>query len=103
MNGFNTSNGEDMKKYRRLKRYWKLILKCQSDLSNTAYKYYSLFGQRLDTSVVNDMLNYDPKLKANDVLYQSLLNALNNRDFEELELRLKERSSSLRLSYMKQV
>src|SRR5699024_12505413 len=27
MNTFKTSNGEDMKKYRRLKRYWKLLLK----------------------------------------------------------------------------
>ena len=39
MNTFNTSNGEDKKKYRRLKRYWKLLLKKESELSHTDYKF----------------------------------------------------------------
>src|SRR5699024_4970343 len=33
INTLKTSNNEDMKKYRRLKRYWKLILKSESNLS----------------------------------------------------------------------
>ena len=32
MNRLNTSNGENQKKYRRLKRYWKKILKKESNL-----------------------------------------------------------------------
>ncbi len=44
MNTFKTSNNEDMKKYRRLKRYWRLFLKSETDLSYTEYKYYRLFG-----------------------------------------------------------
>src|SRR5690625_2666211 len=32
MNSFKTSNGADMKKYRRLKSYWKLLLKKQTEL-----------------------------------------------------------------------
>src|SRR5699024_11802786 len=43
MNGFRTSNGEDMKKYRRLKRYWRLILKRRKELSYTEYKFYMMF------------------------------------------------------------
>src|SRR5699024_4560376 len=45
MNSFNTSNGEDLKKYRRLKRYWKLFLKSESELSHTDYKFYPKIGR----------------------------------------------------------
>src|SRR5699024_7851856 len=44
---------------RRLKRYWKLILKNEMKLSSTKYKYYALFGQRLEKSIIEEMLNYD--------------------------------------------
>ncbi|GGN76237.1 hypothetical protein GCM10012290_25770 [Halolactibacillus alkaliphilus] len=59
---FNTSNGEDQKKYRRLKRYWRLILKPNEDLSSTAYKHYTLFGQLPSKSVVDTMLDYSDEL-----------------------------------------
>src|SRR5699024_8116867 len=48
MNRLRTSHGDDMKKYRRLKRYWRLLLKYKHNISNTDYKYYPLFGQRLE-------------------------------------------------------
>src|SRR5690625_7329637 len=73
MNTLKTSNGEDMKKYRRLKRYWKLLLKYERDLSHTEYKQYPLFGQRLEASVVQELLAYDVGLKVNYTLYQKLL------------------------------
>lgn len=101
MNRFKTSNSEDMKKHRRLKRYWKLILKSEMKLSSTKYKYYSLFGQRLEKSIVEEMLNYDPELKANYELYQRLLKAIDMKLFEGLENVLKERSSSLISSHMR--
>ncbi len=69
MNQLRMSNGDDMKKYRRLKRYWKLLLKKRSDLSSVEYKYYPLFGQRTGQSIVDEMLHYDPVLKANYELY----------------------------------
>src|SRR5699024_3024561 len=71
MNKFHTSNGEDLKKYRRLKAYWRLLLKKESELSHTAYKYYRLFGQRLEAAVVQEMLAYDEELAINYQLYQS--------------------------------
>ncbi|WP_157967857.1 transposase [Paraliobacillus sp. X-1268] len=84
MNQFNTSNGEDMKKYRRLKRYWKLLLKKESDLSLTEYKYYSLFGQRIESAIVQEILAYDEELKVNYDLYQNLLRAMNHKDYNAL-------------------
>lgn len=48
MNSFNTSCGEDQKKYRRLKAYWKLLLKKEVELSFTEYTFYRMFGQRLE-------------------------------------------------------
>src|SRR5699024_11212638 len=58
MNRLRTSQGDDMKKYRRLKRYWRLLLKYKHNISNTDYKYYPLFGQRLEESVINELLEY---------------------------------------------
>lgn len=84
MNSLRTSNGEDMKKYRRLKRYWRLLLKYKRDLSHTEYKYYQLFGQRLDVNVVEELLSYDPDLKVNYELYQSLLESIKEKDFKGL-------------------
>lgn len=85
MNTLKTSHGEDMKKYRRLKRYWKLLLKKESELSHTEYKYYPLFGQRLEVNIVREMLDYDEILKANYSLYQQLSRAMNDRNFKALE------------------
>ncbi len=101
MNQLRTSDNEDMKKYRRLKRYWKLILKKKSALSSVEYKYYSLFGQRLETSIVEEILAYDPVLKANYELYQALLKAMEEKDFKMLESCLKNPVHPLISSYMK--
>lgn len=45
MNGFRRGHNEDQKKYRRLKRYWKLLLKNEKDLTYAVYKPFGLFGQ----------------------------------------------------------
>lgn len=101
MNRFNTSCGEDKKKYRRIKRYWKLLLKNEDNLSYTEYKYYAMFGQRLEVSIVDEILNYDDELKANYKLYQSLLRVMTNRDFEALKKTLKESSMKHISTYMR--
>ncbi len=59
MNQFKTSNGEVLKKYRRLKTHWRLLLKKKSELSSTNYNYYRLFGQQLEVFIVQEMLAYD--------------------------------------------
>lgn len=101
MNKLRTSNGEDMKKYRRLKRYWKLFLKHESDLSNVVYKSYPLFGQRTGKGIIDEMLAYDTELQQNYALYQKLLRAIKERSFEQFHEILNEKESPLLSSYMK--
>src|SRR5699024_10889419 len=93
MNDLKTSNAEDMKKYRRLKRYWKLLLKKEDELSHTEYKFYPMFGQRLELNIVQEMLDYDPELRANYELYQTLLRAMANRDFTALSATLENQTT----------
>lgn len=85
MNQFNTSDGEDQKKYRRLKRYWKKILKKESNLSYTTYSYYSMFGQRIESAILSEMLDYDPTLRATYILYQSIIKAVEENDYDKLK------------------
>src|SRR5690625_5010827 len=90
-----------MKKYRRLKGYWKLLLKNQTDLSLTEYKYYRLFGQRTEAGIVEEMLDYDEELRINYNMYQQLLNAINNRNYKYLENLLNNKHHKLLSTYMK--
>lgn len=85
MNTFNRGTNEEQKKYRRLKKYWRLPLKNERDLTYTNYKHFPLFGQTTDATVVDTLLNYDEQLKENYKLYQSLLNALKEKDFNQLK------------------
>lgn len=101
MNKLKTSNGEDMKKYRRLKKFWRLILKSQSDLSSVEYKNYPLFGQRLETTIVEELISYDEELKINYLVYQNLLKAMQSRNFELLIEALDNIKLSTVSSYMK--
>ena len=101
MNSFKTSNSADMKKYRRLKGYWKLLLKNQTDLSLTEYKYYRLFGQRTEAGIVEEMLDYDEELRVNYNTYQRLLNAIKNKDYDDLENLVNTKYDKLLSTYMK--
>src|SRR5690625_866968 len=60
-----------------------------------------MFGQRLEVNIIQEMLGYDPALEANYKLYQELLRAMSNRDFNALESILDRRSSTLISNYMK--
>src|SRR5699024_11754451 len=81
MNRLRTSQGDDMKKYCRLKRYWRLLLKYKHNISNTDYKYYPLFGQRLEESVINELLDYDEDLIMHYHLYLSLFDCVYENNF----------------------
>lgn len=85
MNRFNTSNGEDRKKYRRMKRYWKLFLKKEANLRYTVYHHFPLFGQRLESTILEEMLDYDPQLWATYRLYQDLMQAISTNDLKQLK------------------
>src|SRR5699024_12023038 len=76
MNTFKTSNGEVMKKYRRLKRYWKLLLKNEDELTHLEYKHFPLFGQLTDAGIIQKMLAYHPVLHTTYILYKKLLRSI---------------------------
>ena len=101
MNQFKTYKGEDMKKYRRLKKYWRLLLKNKSNVSRTEYKFYQMFGQRLESDVIKDMLDYDEELRINYDAYQQLLNAIKNKDYSALVHLLETMKHPFISSYMK--
>ena len=101
MQAFNTSNGEDKKKYRRLKRYWRLMLKPSEDLSSTEYKHYTMFGQLPSKSVVDTMLEYSDELKANHDLLQRFFKAFDDRNYDDLEEIVKGKLDDNISSYMK--
>lgn len=75
------TNTEDQKKYRRLKRHWRLFLKKEKLISYTTYKPYKLFGMRTEFGILNEMLDYNSTFKENYQLYQSLLKAVNDNDY----------------------
>ena len=101
MQAFNTSNGEDKKKYRRLKRYWRLMLKPSEDLSSTEYKHYTMFGQLPSKSVVDTMLEYSDELKANHDFLQRFFKAFDDRNYDDLEEIVKGKLDDNISSYMK--
>ena len=61
-------------------------MKYKKDLAYTEYKYYRLFGQRLEVNVVDEVLSYHPDLKANYEVYQELLRSIKEKDFKRLEI-----------------
>src|SRR5699024_10737618 len=85
MNTFKNSNGEDMKKYRRLKRYWKLLLKNDDELTHLEYKQFSLIGQRTDAHIIQERIAYTPDLHPNYILYPTLLRRMRKKSFDDLQ------------------
>lgn len=80
MNQLNRYSGEEAKKYRRLKRFWKLLQKNYSDLSSEA-KYHSLFQRYLSAQdVALELIDYSPVLKEAWNLYQLLLGYFKDRN-----------------------
>lgn len=82
MNQYRTSNPEDLKKYRKLKRYWKLGLKRESDLNSVHYSYHRLFkGMKSQTGIIDYLLNLGNEYKATYQFYQDFLFAFDQKDF----------------------
>lgn len=84
MNQLKSSN-EDQKKYRRLKRYWKVFLIPRVRLSYCEYKLYSLFGQRTQAGILEEMLAYDDSFRADYELFQSISEAIQTNDADRLK------------------
>lgn len=60
----NSYRKSDSIKYRRLKRFWKLLLKDSNKLSSSNYQYNFTFKRPMtEKSIIDELLSYDPILK----------------------------------------
>ncbi|WP_317944083.1 transposase [Carnobacterium maltaromaticum] len=83
MNQFKRWKPEEMKDYRKLKRYWKLLLQDSQKVNYTDYQYHRLFRKVMPHSeIVDYLLSLNSTLKATYTCYQDLLYAMsqNNSD-----------------------
>ena len=71
------------KKYRRLKRFWKLLLKKSSDLNTSRWTYIKLFKRPMNQlDIVNELLSYDETLNLAYQTVQHMRNCLQHNDPE---------------------
>ena len=71
--------------YKKLKNFWKLILKNENDLSNEK-KYDKHFKKEISQKeIVSFLVNTDKTLKATYECYQGLINSLRNKDFNKFK------------------
>jgi len=77
---------KDKKNHRKLKRYWRLILKDRDELDYSKWKKYRCFDSLMTQSdVVNYLINTDEELKHTYLLYQDILYSFKKKDFNKLK------------------
>lgn len=84
---FNKTRIQAMKKdkinYRKMKRYWRLLLKSRLDLDSNAWKKYLCFKNLMtEIDIVDYILEQNEELKQTYYLYQNILYSLQHRDYE---------------------
>lgn len=72
-----------MKDYRKLKKYWRILLKKNSKLNYTSLKQFPLFQKKYltESEVLDYLLTIDDQLRASYEVYQELLAAFDTKDF----------------------
>ena len=75
-----SSDSKSKKDYRKLKKYWKLILKKEEELKATEYHYHRLFkGMVTERGIVNYLLSLDEGLRHHYNVYQTIVFTVNYR------------------------
>lgn len=73
----------DSIKYKRLKRFWKLVLKDSYHLDSSNYRYNRSFRRPItEKAIVDDLLSYDDQLRAAYEACQLLFYHFNQKDTE---------------------
>jgi transposase len=100
MNTFLHKGKEEAKKYRHLKKYWKLLQKNQSKLDFEKRLWRSSFRTYLtETETVDRLLAYDDELKRGYTCYQDFLYAIQTRDYTRFHVLLEQDYSRLPAYY----
>ena len=77
---------KDKDNYRKMKRYWRLLLKPRLELESSYWRKYTCFKNLMtEVDVVNYILDQNEELKETYNLYQSILYALQRRDYPLFE------------------
>lgn len=72
---------KDKKNYKKLKYYWKLLLKCELDLDDKKKKYSNHFKKEMtEYDIVQYLINTNPTLKETYNIYQGIIKSLRNKD-----------------------
>ena len=81
--------------YRKLKEYWKLIVKNEKDLSSE--RKYSKFFKRLisQKEIVQYLVNTNKTLSATYECYQGIINSLKEKDFNKFKSIITHKSKNL--------
>lgn len=102
MNRFRTSTSENQRKYRRLKRYWKLLLKDSDKLEPFKRQYHRLFKKELSqTEIIDELLSDNEELRTAYNFVQLLRYHFSKRDNEGFQETLKEMNPCLPQSFKK--
>ncbi|WP_430601696.1 hypothetical protein IGJ02_001670 [Enterococcus sp. DIV0724b] len=100
MNTFLHQGSVEAKKYRHLKKYWKLLQKNQSKLNFEKRQWRPSFRAYLtETELVDRLLAYDEELKAGYTCYQDFLYAIQTRDYTRFHALLEQDYSRLPAYY----
>lgn len=84
---FNKTRVQVMKKdktnYRKMKRYWRLLLKARLDLDSSVWKKYLCFKNLMtEVDIVDYILDQNEELKNTYYLYQNILYSLQHKDYD---------------------
>lgn len=73
----------DKANYNKLKRYWRLLLKSKNDVDYSMWKRFTCFPNlTTESDVLNYLLNLSDELKSTYNVYQNLLDAFQNDNFD---------------------
>ena len=87
---------KDDTNYNKLKNYWKSILKSRFELDCSSWKRYKCFKDlTTEQDIVDYLVSLDKSFEETYEVYQNLLYAFQNNDFEVLESTLNAKYSNL--------
>lgn len=100
MNTFLHKGNGEAKKYRHLKKYWKVLQKNQSKFNFEKRHWRPSFRAYLtESELVDRLLAYDEELKAGYICYQNFLCAIQTRDYTRFHALLEQDYSRLPAYY----
>lgn len=92
---------KNKKYYRKLKRYWRLLLKSREELDISKWKKFTCFNSLMtEADIVNFLISIDSELKETYLVYQDILYCLKNKKFNLLKSYLTKSYPNIS-SYMK--